>query len=436
MRQAQTSRLCGVRHSAWPPAVWRAFYRPDPTRTRVSLAPTFAALQHLSSVTDQCAPDDRACAGTEALWRVSLGAFVTFLLLAVLAAPPLSDGGAWRARAHRGCHHLKLALLAGAAAGFLFVPGGGVREVRPALGLQGLLCEHSFMDYIVVDPHASSSVPPSVNDAPLSVCDMQVYGWTARVCGGAFLLVQIVVLLHAVYRWNDAWVGNFERYKWLLLLTSIALFGCGIALSAVSYVYYVPTSGCGVNIAAVTVSLGLSLLWTALSLSERNGGGLMTSAAFLAYTMFITWSALGSLPADEPCNTLGNEAGATWVQAISFALLFLSLIISAFNSQGASSAFVLSKADAQGGSGGDEVDEDESPGFRYSLSHVLLLLAVAYSAVTLTGWELRDSDAEQQQLVDTGYAPFWIKLASAWVGCALYGWTLLAPILMPGRDFS
>ena len=53
---------------------------------------------------------------------------------------------------------------------------------------------------------------------------MQVYGWTARVCGGAFLLVQIVVLLHAVYRWNDAWVGNFERYKWLLLLTSIALF--------------------------------------------------------------------------------------------------------------------------------------------------------------------------------------------------------------------
>lgn len=357
----------------------------------MSLAPTFAALQHLSSVTDQCAPDDRACAGTEALWRVSLGAFVTFLLLAVLAAPPLSDGGAWRARAHRGCHHLKLALLAGAAAGFLFVPGGGVREV---------------------------------------------YGWTARVCGGAFLLVQIVVLLHAVYRWNDAWVGNFERYKWLLLLTSIALFGCGIALSAVSYVYYVPNSGCGVNIAAVTVSLGLSLLWTALSLSERNGGGLMTSAAFLAYTMFITWSALGSLPADEPCNTLGNEAGATWVQAISFALLFLSLIISAFNSQGASSAFVLSKADAQGGSGGDEVDEDESPGFRYSLSHVLLLLAVAYSAVTLTGWELRDSDAEQQQLVDTGYAPFWIKLASAWVGCALYGWTLLAPILMPGRDFS
>ena len=102
---------------------------------------------------------------------------------------------------------------------------------------------------------------------------MQVYGWTARVCGGAFLLVQIVVLLHAVYRWNDAWVGNFERYKWLLLLTSIALFGCGIALSAVSYVYYVPDSGCGVNIAAVTVSLGLSLLWTALSLSERNGGG-------------------------------------------------------------------------------------------------------------------------------------------------------------------
>jgi len=126
----------------------------------VSLAPTFAALQHLSSVTDQCAPDDRACAGTEALWRVSLGAFVTFLLLAVLAAPPLSDGGAWRARAHRGCHHLKLALLAGAAAGFLFVPGGGVRDVRPALGLQGLLCEYSFMDYIVVDPHASSSVLP------------------------------------------------------------------------------------------------------------------------------------------------------------------------------------------------------------------------------------------------------------------------------------
>ena len=310
--------------------------------------------------------------------RISLGAFVVFGILALLTARVL-DAESPRALIHRGCWHLKLLLMCGAMAGFLFVPGDGVRNG---------------------------------------------YGWLARVCSGLFLCAQVVILLDAVYRWNQWWVDEFDKWKWALVTSSLVLFGCGIALTAVSYVYYVPNSGCSTNLAVVTVSLVLSLVLTLISVAfENNSAGLLTSAAFFAYTMFLVWSALGSQPPEEPCNTLGLEAGSTWVQIISFALVFASLVVNAFSSTGSSDAFAVAKVDAAVEKLGAEDtksreaslygEDNKRPLWKYCYSHVLITLAVAYSAMLLTGWELSDTDGDTQELLDTGWAPFWIKVSGA-----------------------
>eukprot|EP00793_Prasinoderma_coloniale_P003576 PRCOL_00002950-RA len=335
----------------------------------------YGATQHLSALTDQCLLGDQACVGTEAMLRISLGAFVVFGILALLTARVL-DAESPRALIHRGCWHLKLLLMCGAMAGFLFVPGDGVRNG---------------------------------------------YGWLARVCSGLFLCAQVVILLDAVYRWNQWWVDEFDRWKWALVTSSLVLFGCGIALTAVSYVYYVPNSRCSTNLAVVTVSLVLSLVLTLISVAfENNSAGLLTSAAFFAYTMFLVWSALGSQPPEEPCNTLGLEAGSTWVQIISFALVFASLVVNAFSSTGSSDAFAVAKVDAAVEKLGAEDtksreaslygEDNKRPLWKYCYSHVLIALAVAYSAMLLTGWELSDTDGDTQELLDTGWAPFWIKV--------------------------
>jgi serine incorporator 1/3 len=33
-------------------------------------------------------------------------------------------------------------------------------------------------------------------------------------------------------------------------------------------------------------------------------------------------------------------------------------------------------------------------------------------------------------------ASMWIKIISSWIGVALYGWSLLAPMILTDRDFS
>jgi hypothetical protein len=33
-------------------------------------------------------------------------------------------------------------------------------------------------------------------------------------------------------------------------------------------------------------------------------------------------------------------------------------------------------------------------------------------------------------------ASMWIKIVSSWIGVALYGWSLVAPMILTDRDFN
>jgi hypothetical protein len=38
--------------------------------------------------------------------------------------------------------------------------------------------------------------------------------------------------------------------------------------------------------------------------------------------------------------------------------------------------------------------------------------------------------------VDVGWASVWVKIASQWATAGLYLWTMMAPVLLPDRDFG
>ena len=72
--------------------------------------------------------------------------------------------------------------------------------------------------------------------------------------------------------------------------------------------------------------------------------------------------------------------------------------------------------------------------YNYSFFHAVFALASAYTAMLMTDWGSGTGTAKDQ--IGVGWASVWVKVVSQWVTVALYAWSLVAPALLPDRDFS
>ncbi|RKP12572.1 serine incorporator/TMS membrane protein [Piptocephalis cylindrospora] len=98
-------------------------------------------------------------------------------------------------------------------------------------------------------------------------------------------------------------------------------------------------------------------------------------------------------------------------------------------------------------SNSDDDDEVHGVAYNYAFFHIIFALAAMYVAMLLTNWNtvkvtdpLSDLTPQHRQgelvRVGQGMAAVWVKLVSGWVCYSLYLWTLLAPTLLPDRDWS
>jgi len=78
-------------------------------------------------------------------------------------------------------------------------------------------------------------------------------------------------------------------------------------------------------------------------------------------------------------------------------------------------------------------NEKEGVQYSYFLFHFMLSLASLYIMMTLTSWY--SPDAEFQSMTSK-WPAVWVKISSSWVCLLLYVWTLVAPLVLTGRDFS
>ena len=64
-----------------------------------------------------------------------------------------------------------------------------------------------------------------------------------------------------------------------------------------------------------------------------------------------------------------------------------------------------------------------------------MCLASIYVSMLITNWASADLTADVSQLQPSGFG-FWVRLGVGWATFLLYVWTMVAPRLCPGRDFT
>eukprot|EP00310_Coccolithus_braarudii_P018553 CAMPEP_0183353442 /NCGR_PEP_ID=MMETSP0164_2-20130417/33256_1 /TAXON_ID=221442 /ORGANISM="Coccolithus pelagicus ssp braarudi, Strain PLY182g" /LENGTH=427 /DNA_ID=CAMNT_0025526111 /DNA_START=11 /DNA_END=1294 /DNA_ORIENTATION=- len=275
------------------------------------------------------------------------------------------------------------------------------------------------------------------------------FAWVARFVAPGFLVYQMIFFIDFGYRVNTKLVEWDEPatqrrflcsdnedgvwFKRLLLFISLACFLATFAGVGLLFHYF--HQGCQFNPLAISLTLILLLINTVISVSKiAPHGAIFTSALMSVYTMWLTYTAMSSMPYEE-CNPL--FASPTPIQtAISIAIASISIFGTAFNAGFRENRRALNFS---GKGTNDQVTVDVPPPdgevepASFWTYHLVMLLLSMYMSMLLTNWGQSNDDAT---LHSSGVASAWVQLGSSWLCSLIYFWTLVAPALFPDRDFS
>ena len=319
------------------------------------------------------------------------------------------------------------------------------------------------------------------------------YVWFARVASGLFLCAQSVILLDFAFLWNASWLRRSEHATergdekaatgWImgLVFGTLVLFGGAVALFAFLYRWYVQgdAAKCATNawlISVVVVFVVVCAAASAHPAAAERGASVLPAAVVAAYCAYLTHAALASEPQTKSAGEVNvcvparaSAGGAGRSEPAELAGAALTLLSVAYSALRCGSADFFGDESGSSGDGGDGVssrglldpgdgdghagDGDDSDvggagaafpagpvRYSYSFFHGVFALASAYLGMLLTGWGARgdgDGDAGPGDIrdVDSGWASVWVKIVSAWITSLLYGWTVAAPFVMEDRDF-
>lgn len=281
---------------------------------------------------------------------------------------------------------------------------------------------------------------------------ISIYETASKFGAGLFLLVQVIILLDFVHTWNDAWVAKDEQ-KWYVALLVISI-GCYIAafvFSGILFIWFNPSGqDCGLNIFFIVMTMILAFAFAIIALHPQVNGSLLPASVISVYCAYVCYTGLSSEPRDYACNGLHNhsEAVSTGTLILGMTTTVLSVLYSACRA-GSSTSFLsppsspksgskkplLKSEDVEEGKEDKEKDkgtEERPVSYSYSFFHLIFALASMYAAMLLSGWTSSDSS----DMVDVGWASVWVRICTEWVTAGLYVWSLLAPVLLPDREFS
>jgi len=175
----------------------------------------------------------------------------------------------------------------------------------------------------------------------------------------------------------------------------------------------------------------------------------LQSAVIFLYSSYLVWSSMMSEPSGEGCNPF--SAFSSGSQAVSLILGAVFTIISVVYSTvkagssseellGASSdvekPLVQSEGDEESATPAAPDDEKEGTRYNYSFFHLSFALGAMYVCMLLTNWMTITGIDSKGVAVDTGKVSVWVKIVSSWVTIAMYLWTMVAPILLPDREWN
>ncbi|KAJ3598596.1 hypothetical protein NHX12_002102, partial [Muraenolepis orangiensis] len=245
----------------------------------------------------------------------------------------------------------------------------------------------------------------------------------------------------------NAALMSFTVLHYALSLTAVVLF----------YVYYTQPDDCTEHKVFISLNLIFCVIISVVSIlpkvqEAQPHSGLLQASLISLYTMYVTWAAMTNNP-NRNCNPsllnlVSNMSSALptpdpstaehlqWWDAQSIVglvvFLFCTLYASIRSSSNTQVNKLMQTEEGRGSGGGGVVGEDgvlravdnEEDGVSYSYSffHFHLFLASLYIMMTLTNWYQPDTST---QAMSSSMPAVWVKMASSWLGLALYLWTLL-----------
>ncbi|XP_065183914.1 probable serine incorporator [Sycon ciliatum] len=289
-----------------------------------------------------------------------------------------------------------------------------------------------------------------------------------------FIVVQLVLLIDFAHSWNESWVGKMEEsdgngWKCALLFFTFGMFAAAFAIFVVLLVFFTQSGGCSLNKFFIAFTFLAALVVTIISILPKiqdatPTSGLLQSAVVFLYVMYITWSAVSSEPygPTQNCNVdyqgtnpngthaaySGNNTTSSIVGIVmAFALVMYACVFTASKSQlnklkgkdGDAERTVLCNSSNESGDDDQRVydNEQEAVAYSYSFFHFMCMLAALYLMLLITGWtNPQDSlSSDIGKSFTQNWPSVWVKMTSAWVCLLIYLWTLLAPVVLPDREF-
>lgn len=260
------------------------------------------------------------------------------------------------------------------------------------------------------------------------------FGGACVVLAAVYLFLQLLIMIDWLFAVNSFLVDR-EDAPWALPAlvggTALAYVGAGVALGFIGH-RFAPAATCSLNAGVIAITVLLAVAAGALSVTPVRppAAGLFSAAGVALYLTYLAWTALAALPPGAVCAPATPPPTAVRVVSL---VVTLALLTYAALTAGASAGAVSLSRDEEGGGG----DDDKEAGVRPDFFHAVLATAAAYVAMIFSSWSLAVArGAPPAASVDVGWAPFGIKLANLIVTGLVYCFAMVAPALLPDRDFS
>ena len=272
-----------------------------------------------------------------------------------------------------------------------------------------------------------------------------------------FILIQLLILIDFAYTLSESliekWEENEDRqYLVILLLLTGGAFLVSLIGTILMYVWF-GNSSCKLNQFFITFNLILCFFISIISISpavqEANPKSGLAQASIVAlYSTYLIFSGIISAPSDQ-CNKLTNGTSETMSVVVGSLLTFLALAYS--TSRAATKSHVLAtgttesisldeasnSVDDEDGSWLNSVDdEQDSVKYSYSFFHFVFAMATMYLAMMITSWNTLTLENHRSGAVGKSVTSMWMKVISSWIVVLLYAWTLIAPVILPDREFT
>ncbi|CAD5225187.1 unnamed protein product [Bursaphelenchus okinawaensis] len=291
--------------------------------------------------------------------------------------------------------------------------------------------------------------------------------WVGMIGGFLFILIQLVLIVDWAHGLAEGWMESYEENDSRACFAGLVGFTIGCYVLAgvgaiFMYIWYTTGGGCGLPIFVITFNILLCIAVSVISIHPKvqermPTSGLLQSSFLTMYTMYLTWSALINNP-DRACNpslmniirngtTPGHDehSFATPIPTNSIVSLVIFFACLLYVTIRTSSNTSLGKITGDTGRSNDiPLNTDEEQGrvydneqegvaYSYSFFHFIFALASLYVMMTLTSWYKPDSDLSH---LNSNMASLWVKVVSSWLCIFIYGWTIVAPVLFPDREFN